>query len=155
MRNVFVLINGKLLTLSINSGIVKQMGFNKEILQSEDGIIGISVTESMVIVVTEDPDFRNGATHAEVVKPYKIKKNNINAYDWDGNHLWNISDIVGEINMTFYGGNVSTVSNLSNCYGFDQQKYNAESELYVCHAGGRLYVIDLKEKKVVQILPAH
>ena len=155
MRDMNILINGEVLTLSINTNIIKQIGFNKEILQVEDGINSVSVTGNMVIVVTEDPDFRNGATNVNFVKPYNIKKNNINAYDWDGNYLWNISDIVGEINMVFSAGCVSSLSELSNHYGFDQRKYNADLEIFVCTAGGKLYVIDLKEKKVIQTLMAH
>lgn len=155
MRDMHILINGEVLTLSINTNTIKRVGLNKEVLQLEDGIINISVTESIIIIVTEDPDFRNCLNQVDFVKPYNIKKNNINAYDWDGNYLWNISDIVGEVNMAFSGGCVSSISKLSNYYGFDQQKYNADSEIYVCTAGGRMYVIDLKEKKVVQILPSN
>ena len=82
MRDINILINGEILTLSINTDIIKRVGFNKEILQSEDDIINISVTGNIVIIVTEDPDFRNGLSQVDFVKPYKIKKNNINAYDW-------------------------------------------------------------------------
>lgn len=155
MRDMHILISGEVLTLSINTDTIKQVGFNKEILQLENGIINISVTGSMIIIVTEDADSCNGSNRVDFVKPYNIKKNNINAYDWDGNHLWNISDIVGEINMAFSGGCVSSISKLSNHYGFDQLKYNADSEIYVCTAGGKMYVIDLKGEKVIQILPAY
>lgn len=155
MRDINILINGEILTLSINTDIIKRIGFNKEILQLEDDIINISVTGNIAIIVTEDPDFRNGLNQVDFVKPYKIKKNNINAYDWDGNYLWNISDIVGEIDMAFSGGCVSSINKLSNHYGFDQLKYSANSEIYTCVAGGKMYVIDLKGKKVIQILPAY
>lgn len=154
MRDMHILINGEVLTLSINTNTMKQVGFNKEILKLEDDIINISVTSNMVIIATEDPDFRNGLNQVDFVKACKIKKNNINAYDWDGNYLWNISDIVGEIDMAFFGGCVSSINKLSNHYGFDQLKYSADSEIYTCVAGGKMYVIDLKRKKVIQILPA-
>ena len=57
--------------------------------------------------------------------------------------------------MSFSGGCVSSINKLSNHYGFDQLKYRADSEIYACVAGGKMYVIDLKEKKVIQILPAY
>lgn len=44
MRDINILINGEILTLSINTDIIKRIGFNKEILQLEDDIINISVT---------------------------------------------------------------------------------------------------------------
>lgn len=155
MRDMNILINGEILTLSINTNTIKQVGFNKEILQLEDDIIDISVARNIVIIVTEDSDFRNCLNQVDFVKPYKIKKNNINAYDWDGNYLWNISDIVGEIDMAFSGGCVASTNKLSTHYGFDRLKYSADSEIYTCVAGGKMYVIDLKGKKVIQILPAY
>jgi len=154
MRDINILINGKVLTLAFNSGIVKQLVFNKDILQSEDRIISVSVAENQVIIVTEDPGFRNGATNVDSVKPYNIKENNINAYDWNGNYLWNISEIVGEINMTFFGGCVSSISALCEHLEFDKQKYSEDLEIYTCTAGGKTYVIDLKDKKVIQTLSA-
>ena len=57
--------------------------------------------------------------------------------------------------MAFSGGCVSSINKLSNHYGFDQLKYSANSEIYTCVAGGKMYVIDLKGKKVIQILPAY
>lgn len=155
MRDINVLINGEILTLSINTDITKRVGFNKEIIRLEDDIINISITRNIVIIVTEDPDFRNDLNQVDFVKPYKIKKNNINAYDWEGHYLWNISDIVGEIDMAFSGGCISSINKLSNQYGFDQLKYNDDSEIYTCVAGGEMYIIDLKEKKVIQILQAY
>ncbi|MBO5019531.1 MAG: hypothetical protein J6D52_02580, partial [Clostridia bacterium] len=114
MRDINVLINGEILTLSINTDITKRVGFNKEIIRLEDDIINISITRNIVIIVTEDPDFRNDLNQVDFVKPYKIKKNNINAYDWEGHYLWNISDIVGEIDMAFSGGCISSINKLSN-----------------------------------------
>lgn len=44
MRDMHILISGEVLTLSINTNTIKQIGFSKEILQLENGVINISVT---------------------------------------------------------------------------------------------------------------
>ena len=70
-------------------------------LKSLDPILGVVMTKEYLIVLTEDPDFRDGRTQAPIYVD-SVPVNNINAYHWDGTHAWNIADIVGDIRTYFY-----------------------------------------------------
>lgn len=154
--SVHILMNGRTLYLSAEIGDLKRLGMSVgmsgRIIESLDNIYEISITKDLVILTTEDPDFRGGALQAPFVKESR-KVNNINAYDWEGNHLWNIADLVGDIRMAFWGGSVTTVESLKGISGFDAAKF-AETDghdLYACTAGGFMYVIDLDDRRIVQI----
>ncbi len=155
MRDIHILINGKILTLAVNIDDIKTLGCNVKKIEMKDSIISVSVADNIIIILSEDPEFRMGSKQIEFVKNSYIEKNNITAYDWDGNVLWNISDIIGEINMSFSGGCVTTLENLSTYFGFDKKMYDANSKLYACTAGGKNYIIDLDKKTVVQCLSAY
>ena len=71
-------------------------------LKSLDPILGVVMTKEYLIVLTEDPDFRDGRTQAPIYVD-SVPVNNINAYHWDGTHAWNIADIVGDIRTYFRG----------------------------------------------------
>lgn len=86
------------------------------------------------------------------VTEYTTYTNNINAYDRDGNHLWNISDIIGG-DITYVGAVLSTKEIMKNYYGFDGQLYDDSCELLNCAAEyDRLYIIDLNRRKLRQVL---
>ena len=102
--------------------------------------------------MTQDRDFRDGRRSCSIVKE-KRKINNIDAYDWDGNHLWNIADIVGDIKMAFYGGYVCTKETYQDYYGYDESKVPDSHDLYAASTDGRLYLIDLETRRITQVLP--
>ena len=54
-----------------------------------DRIREICIAEEIILIRTEDQDFRNGSQNAPFVKDNR-EENNVNAFDWQGNHLWNL-----------------------------------------------------------------
>ena len=77
-----------------------------------ENIIDVSVTKNFVIVTTKymNPDTNKALT------------NNIDGYDWDGNHLWNISDIIKEFNKNDCGF-------FQSCFYFAIALYHLSSKL--------------------------
>ena len=149
---VSVLINGNSLNLNTDLYNVKYLGWGNKTINFLDNILDISITKNLVIVTTEDPDFQNGAQIIPWVKDHEITNNNINAYDWNGNHIWNIAEIVGNIKMCFCAGHVNSVKDFKDYYGFMESKYNKEHDFFSCTTYAHLYVIDLTERKLVQRL---
>lgn len=114
---------------------------------SKDAINTISVAEKQIIVCTYLPK-------SAVGKPFwveePIENNNINAYDFDGNFLWNISEIVGEMHWYFYGGCIHSKKTLCQEYSIDDSlDINENHEFFTCCTDAKTYVIDITEKTVV------
>ncbi len=135
-----VLINNKLLNISTDNFELKDLCLSPHILKFSENIYEISITKDYVIVSTE------------YAVQGKILPNNINAYDLEGNHLWNVADVVGEIGVPFYGGTVTTKEMIGEYSDFDKSKYSASSELFCCSANNHLYIVDLNSRKLVQVL---
>ena len=95
--NLNVLAKGKLLCMTTDSVPFKNLSFKSTVLQN---VYEISITEDFIILTTE--------SNNETIK------NNIDAYDWNGNHLWNISDIVGDLKIPYFGGTVTTKDIMKN-----------------------------------------
>ncbi len=141
-----ILIDQKLRSFSMDYSELKELGLRKYPLKSSENIYEISITKDLVIVTTE-PVILGNATSLKKVFP-----NNINAYDWDGNHLWNIADIVGDMGVPFWGGTVTTKEIMQGSVEFDGRKYDDACELFCCSTGNHLYVVDLGKRKLVQVL---
>lgn len=150
---VSILVDNKVLRLQLDVSELKKMHINDGFLDSLDKIYEISITKDLVIVTTEDPDFRNGAKCVPIMKESR-RENNITAYDWRGNRVWNIADMVGDLKMSFLGGSVCTIETLKNAVGFDERLVPEGHDLFTCVAEGFLFVIDLTDAKVLQTLHA-
>lgn len=135
---VKVLIDQKVLFFTIDISRLEKIHMGKHTIEALDHIYEISITKDLVIVTTDDP-VRDG-------------RNNINAYDWIGNHLWNIAEIVGDIKSPFFGGCVTTKELLASHAGFDGTKIENGHELFACTSGDYLYIIDLTDRKLLQRL---
>lgn len=108
-------------------------------IDKSENVYEISITKDVVIITTE-------------YVTDEILTNNINAYDWDGNFLWNIAYIVGDLKVPYFGGTVTTKELMRAHHDFDEQRYDDSCELYCCSAGNRLYIIDLNTEKLMQVL---
>ena len=75
------------------------------------------------------------------------EENNVNAYDWAGNHLWNIGELVGDIKMAFDGISHITPAEAKREFGI-KVKRNARC-LFRCVAGGFVFVIDAENRKML------
>ena len=100
---VQVQIEAQKLSFEIKSNGLYQLCGLQHIIGLQDEINSIFILKDMIIIITEDRDFRHGYRPTSYIKDNR-QINNIDAYDWQGNHLWNIGDIVGDIKRGFGGG---------------------------------------------------
>ncbi|MBQ3489246.1 MAG: hypothetical protein IJA86_01485 [Clostridia bacterium] len=144
---VEILTHGKKLSFEMESHGLYQLDFPKNTLKTLDKILSVLITDDRIILRTEDRDFRHGALQAPWLKDNR-RMNNIDAYDRDGNHLWNIGDIVGDIKMSFTGCHLT-----SNAQLVDDGAINTETaysaNLLVCFSGGYRFIIDPIHQTVI------
>lgn len=100
----------------------------------------------MIVIHTEDRDFRNGRQSAPFVKEYR-QINNVDAYDHDGNHLWNIGSIIGDIKIQIDGIYQITAKEARKEYGLKVSR--KQRNLFSCTAGGFLMIIDGTQQKLL------
>ena len=147
----YININNKILHfVSPDIKPLKDFNLNDCAVKSLDCIYEISIAENIVIITTEEPAFRNGDKMS--CEYEECSRECIKAYDWNGNFLWSIDDIIKDIRVPIYGGNLFSVDMLkSECPEINVD----ESHLFfnVCAAGKR-YVVDLTDKKVLYTKPA-
>ena len=117
-----------------------------KIVEFLDRIREICIAEEIILIRTEDRDFRNGSQNAPFVKDNR-EENNVNAFDWQGNHLWNIGELVGDIKMAFDGITHITPIEAKREFGI-KPKMNAQY-LFSCVSGGFVFIIDAKSKKTL------
>lgn len=145
---VNVLINQKLLHIPTKASEIQELTLGLHRLKSLANIYEVSITKDFVIVTTQD----TVKEESDLLKAHPEVRTNIDAYDWECNHLWNITDIIGHTDMHIGGGTVSSKELLKDYPGFDESKCDDKSELYCCTANSRLFVINLSTRKVIQVL---
>ena len=145
--NIKALFDQKLLNMSMDDLAVNHLRLRSHMIESAENIYEISITKNVVIITTEYAIQRKSNPNST-----QIFTNNINAYDWDGNHLWNIADIVGDLKIPFFGGTVTTKDIMKSHFGFDEYLNDDSCELFCCYAGNHLYIVDLNCRKLVQVL---
>ncbi len=120
--------------------------FDKTII-TLDYIYNVSFTKNMVILQTGSPENRNApVTNPEYVPDYGAY-NYVNAYDYDGNHLWNIAEIIGNVGFGICAGHVCSTKYLIED---SKDTYVDGHELFVCWDSlGMRYLIDLDDKRVI------
>lgn len=134
--NLHVLIDQKSLNISTNSLKINEIGLSTHIFHPLEHIYDVSITKDFVIVVTqEDKNFSS----------------TINTYDWNGNHLWNIADIIGDAKM-LWGVFLTTKELMKHHSEFDESKYDDKCELFCCSADNHLYIVDLGKRELIQVL---
>ena len=77
----------------------------------------------------------------------KREINNVDAYDHNGNHLWNIGKIIGDIKMQIDGISHITAEQAMNGYGIAVGVN--QNDLFSCTAGGYLLIVDGNEQKLL------
>ena len=137
----------KNLSFEIESKELYQIGGLLHTIDKQDLIIAILVAEDMIFTLTEDRDLRDGLLQAPINKDER-RINNLDAYDWNGNHLWNIGDIVGDIKTCFTGATLTTNTQLIADKILDVHNvYSAN--LLVCFAGAYRFIIDPINKIII------
>ena len=101
---------------------------------------GIKVNRPMPIGVE---DF--GKTLALSMLKYYFE----DAYDWNGNHIWNIGDIVGDVKMAFDVGSLTTRASVQ-MQGTLSTVNDCSFDLFYCYAGPYRYLIDPARGKILE-----
>ena len=115
-------------------------------VESLDKICEICIFHNILVLRTEDRDFRNGFQHIPFLKDDR-SENNILAYDLHGNFLWNIGSIVGDIKMAF--SSVSCVFNADAEKDFGITMPGDTEILLKCIAGGFIFIVDALNNKML------
>lgn len=147
---ISALLDQKRISFSVgNLNAVKHLSMYLHDLESPDTIYEIAITKDYLIVTTEAPDLRH--SKAASLSKDTCSTNNINAYDHMGNHKWSISEIVGDIKASFWGGTVTTKELINSHAGVDSSKIEENHEFYICTStNDQMYIIDLTDKKLIQ-----
>lgn len=146
---VQVQIEAQKLSFEIKSNGLYQLCGLQHIIELQDEINSIFILKDMIIIITEDRDFRHGYRPTSYIKDNR-QINNIDAYDWQGNHLWNIGDIVGDIKRAFDGGGLTTKASVQQ----DNRLLDVgdcSSDLFYCIADARRFLIDPIQKSILEI----
>ena len=126
---------------------LKELWLHDKKIETQDRIFSVSFAKNMVILLTGSPEYRYAPDpNPEYVPDYGLY-NYVNAYDYDGNHLWNIAEIIGDVGFGICAGHVCSTEYLVEGA---QDAYIEGHELFVCWDSlGMRYMIDLDEKKVI------
>ena len=143
-----VLGNGRHYIIDMESdGLYKlNPNWTGNILEFKDKICKMIVTDDLLIIRTEDRDFRDGSQSASWIKDNR-EINNVDAYDHNGNHLWNIGEIIGDIKMQIDAISHITAEQAIDDYGIAVGVN--QNDLFSCTAGGYLLIVDGKEQKLL------
>ena len=138
--------NEKKFSLEIETAGLYTINFpSGEKIESPDKICEICILDEIFLIRTEDRDFRNGCQSATFVKDNR-EENNINAFDWQGNHLWNIGELVGDIKMAFDGITHITSDEVKRDFGIT---CDPVCNLFKCVSGGFVFILDVTNKKLL------
>ena len=116
-------------------------------IESLDKIYQICVIDHLLVITKEDRGFRDGRSYLSPSDIDERSINNVDVYDWDGNHLWNIGDIVGDIKMPF--DSVAHISQKRAREEFDIAINAYTGPLFQCIAAGFVYIIDASKRKLL------
>ncbi len=153
---VNVLLDGKRLSLNVRSETDLKELYNLGLknIKSLDHILSVDVTKDFIILSKEDRAFRDGTKKSVSYDETCDRRiNNIEAYDWDGNLVWNIGDIVGNIHRPFWSGIVIAGRDFEKVYGSTIPEECCEHDLLCCPADDVIYVVDLFNSRFIGKYP--
>ncbi len=129
-----------------SAGIYKVSCLSRTPIETLDKIYQICIVRDMVIIRTEDRDFRNGRLFASWQKDNRME-NNILAYDWQGTKLWNIGEIVGDIKEAFLGFYAISHKQVAEEFGIELP--DDAGQLLRCHASCCAFIIDASNQSLI------
>lgn len=115
-------------------------------------IYGLAMSNRMVVILLYEVE-KDGAICVD-----NLPGNNICAYNYEGNHLWNIWDIIKGIalpeeeDFPFYPFSIHTKHSLETAeYPFLNTGKLMDSHEYLCchNSGGIRYILDITDRMVV------
>ena len=156
MIQIQSIFDRKRVAFSIEADELKNLFVSDKLIALKDNVLEIGMTKAMLLIHSKDRDFRDGAMIAPKEKDDR-RINNIDAYDWEGNHLWNIGDIVGDIKRQFNGFDLTTrellKGELPKGFADDLDPSLDSHDLLICIADIYMYIIDLQDLKILKKIP--
>ena len=143
---ICTVVNDQYKELALWTDEAKEIGLIGRRITTLDNIQKISLCKNKFILLTASPRFRYSTIPSpDFVPNYDI--NCVDAYDYEGNHLWNIAEIIGNVGTNICNGHICSTQYLM---GDSRDKYIEGHELFVCWDSNEMrYLIDLDEKKVI------
>ncbi len=140
-----ILLNDKITTIDTDATGVADLCIARHVIALPDRVYRVSVTSELIIILAESGAFRNGFTPTADPREYP---NTINAYNHDGELVWNIADLVGDTASPMVGGFLCT---RDICEEWNTPVTPPGHDLYACFDWtGHRYLIDLCDGCVVQ-----
>jgi len=112
-------------------------------------VIHATVMKNSIIMITYDNDLQ-----LPVINQYKeSRKSNLFAFDFNGNLLWTVEDIINEnIHFPFCGGYIATDKNIELFKNWYSIKFTDGHEYFIAYNNADTnYVIDTTDNAVVAI----
>ena len=112
-------------------------------IKTLDRICKICLCDELIVVKMEDRDFRDGRQISPPIKDDRTI-NNVDAYNWKGEHLWNIGDIIGDIKAKIDNISYIDTTEAKREFGVHAEK---NARLFHCTALGWTFIIDAVNRK--------
>lgn len=139
---VYTVVNDECREVTFWTEEAKTIGIGGINLSVSDHISIVSLTKNAVTLLIDSPRFR----HAPGYVP-DYASNCVDAYDYEGKHLWNIAQIIGNVGSNICCGHVCSTKFLM---GDAKDRYIEGHELFVCWDSNDIrYLIDLDEIRVI------
>ena len=126
-----------------------EITINNKTIRFLNRINGVAVSQTSIYILLYECDESGDIPGA--VQPL----NNIDAYDYEGNLQWNISEIIGDVPNPFIFIEIHTKKTIlerleNKGWGFDSEHVIDGHEFLFCSdIGGLYYVIDITDKKLI------
>ncbi len=131
----------KRLSYETESDRLYQLVYVNKIVKLPDQLRAILIIKDLIITQTEE-------SKSDFKLLSKKSASNIDAYNWNGEHLWNISDIIGEKKISFYDLRLTSAEELVKDGVLES--YSVEGvDLLLCSAHESYFIIDPVNRKVV------
>lgn len=152
-------MNNKVLSFSIEDipSFFKKFRLRDQLVESLDGVTEISITDELFIITTENPGFRNGSRMS--LRTDKCSVDIIKAYNWKGEFVWSINDIIKDLSGEFLNGFLIEREKIGLPNGYKLPNGGCVEDvlsdidrshpLYACFDGGWRYILDLKDKRIL------
>ncbi len=152
--DIQVYIGGKCLIFSISLKQFIEIKFFDFIVSKADRICSIIIAENLIIIKTQTKYIPEEQRTKPNVIPheYCVTLNNVDAYDWSGKHLWNISDVLDSMMFPIYNQHLIN-SELSLAWlGISKEEQAGYDGFYFANSEAFNYIIDPTEGKLIKFI---
>ncbi len=149
-----IYIGGKCLRFSISLKQFVEIGFFDFIVDNADRIGSIIITENLIIIKTQTKYIPEEQRPKPNVIPheYRVSLHNVDAYDWSGKHLWNISDILDSMMFPIYNQCLINGELSLEWLGISKEEQVGYDGFYFANSEAFNYIIDPVKGKLIKFI---